>query len=155
MTQAQASFLMSLPVVNHIPHLHLFVAHAGLLPSDPRLSPTDPRQPLTHLPDTDHHHHPIGYDPDKDTEAFVPRGHVKMLATRGSDTRSNLKLNARAENVTEGTLREMQETALLQEIPQNRDAWVVLNMRSVKKKGKVTRCVDTHMCASDASLGSC
>ncbi|KAG1729662.1 Metallo-dependent phosphatase-like protein [Suillus paluster] len=36
-------------------------------------------------------------------------------------------------------IRKAQELALLSEIPQNRDPWVVQNIRSVRKNGKVTR----------------
>lgn len=36
-------------------------------------------------------------------------------------------------------IREAQELALLSDIPQNQDPWVVLNMRSVSKNGKPTR----------------
>ncbi|KAG1883412.1 Metallo-dependent phosphatase-like protein [Suillus subluteus] len=37
------------------------------------------------------------------------------------------------------TIRKAQELALLSDIPQNQDPWVVLNMRSVRKNGKPTR----------------
>jgi len=36
------------------------------------------------------------------------------------------------------TLRGLQERALLKDIPQNRDAWVLMNMRSLTKNGKVS-----------------
>lgn len=36
------------------------------------------------------------------------------------------------------TIRKAQELALLSDIPQNHDPWVVLNMRSVRKNGKPT-----------------
>ncbi|KAJ3541473.1 hypothetical protein NM688_g6077 [Phlebia brevispora] len=152
MTQDQASYLTSLPLVHHIPHLHLFIAHAGLLPSDPRLPPSDPRQPLTHTPHSTPPEHPIGYDPDKDVDqgeerddTFVSRLRANMLAIQTKDIvesdfsdRSNT-LSTLQSNATQDDLRQMQETALLEQIPQNRDSWVVLNMRGVRKKGKVTR----------------
>ena len=50
MSAEQAAYLRSLPLVLHIPRLHSFVVHAGLLPLDPRRSPTSGRQPLSHLP---------------------------------------------------------------------------------------------------------
>lgn len=39
-------YLLSLPLTLHIPSLHTFVVHAGLLPSDPTKSLTDASQPL-------------------------------------------------------------------------------------------------------------
>lgn len=158
LTQAQAAYLMSFPLVNHVPHLHLFIAHAGILPSDPRLSPTDPRQPLAHLPDSDSRHHPIGYDPNTDVDAdrdrddaFMGRLHAKMIVPSAEEPTAG---TAQA-NLTESVLRQMQETALLQEVPQNRDAWVVLNMRSVKKKGKVTRYVGPRLSLRSLLTLSC
>jgi len=50
MTQPQYTYLLSLPLVLHIPHLHTFIVHAGLLPLDPRRSVTSQRQPLSHIP---------------------------------------------------------------------------------------------------------
>lgn len=52
MTAEQATYLRSLPLVLHIPRLHAFVVHAGLLPLDPRRSPTSLHQPLAHIPRT-------------------------------------------------------------------------------------------------------
>jgi hypothetical protein len=67
-------------------------------------------------------------------------------------------------------IRKAQELALLSEIPQNQDPWVVQNIRSVRKKGRPTRSSDKgtpfsdlwneimNKCsgfhASDARLGS-
>ena len=50
MTDAQYKYLLSLPLVLHVPSLHSFVLHAGLLPLDPRRSVTSERQPLSHIP---------------------------------------------------------------------------------------------------------
>ncbi|EGO24173.1 hypothetical protein SERLADRAFT_467065 [Serpula lacrymans var. lacrymans S7.9] len=36
-------------------------------------------------------------------------------------------------------LRSLQEKALLSDIPQNKDPWVLMNMRSIKKNGKITK----------------
>lgn len=46
----QYDYLRSLPLVLHIPSLHTFVAHAGVLPFDPQRSVTS-RQPLAHAPE--------------------------------------------------------------------------------------------------------
>ncbi|KZP02740.1 Metallo-dependent phosphatase [Athelia psychrophila] len=50
MTASQYDYLLSLPLVLHIPSAHTFIVHAGLLPYDPTRSQTDHRQPLSHLP---------------------------------------------------------------------------------------------------------
>ena len=43
-------YLLSLPLVLHIPAIHTFTVHAGLLASDVSRSATDRRQPLAHHP---------------------------------------------------------------------------------------------------------
>ncbi|KAF9507139.1 hypothetical protein BS47DRAFT_1351987 [Hydnum rufescens UP504] len=43
-------YLLSLPLVLHLPSLHAHVVHAGLLPLDPTRSPKSGKQPLSHLP---------------------------------------------------------------------------------------------------------
>ena len=132
---------MSLPLVHHVPHLHFFVVHGGMLPSDPRLSPTDPRQPLAHSPIIKTPHHRIGYDPDRDTDSNGDNEDsysAGLLATDDAIPPART-LQAGRPNVTVDELRQMQESALLVDIPQNRDSWVVLNMRSVKKNGKITK----------------
>ncbi|PSR75563.1 hypothetical protein PHLCEN_2v9043 [Hermanssonia centrifuga] len=122
MTPAQASYLFSLPLVNHIPHMHLFVVHAGLLPSDPNLEPTDPRQPLARVP-------------------IITGAQEQQLFGTSDDFRLDAAHTSASQQLysKEELRRRMQETALLRDIPQNRDSWAVLNMRGVRKKGKVTR----------------
>ena len=111
MTSEQASYLTSLPLVLHVPALHLFVTHAGMLPSDPTFSPTDPRQPLAHKPS-------LSLDTSKSAEGiFQVPAPVTDLPT----------------------LRFHQESALLTDVPQNTEPFTVLNIRSVTKKHKVTR----------------
>ncbi|KAL5525489.1 hypothetical protein ACEPAG_6825 [Sanghuangporus baumii] len=51
MNDEQAFYLRNLPLVMHIPRLHAFVVHAGLLPLDPRRSATSARQPLARVPE--------------------------------------------------------------------------------------------------------
>ncbi|KAG1775906.1 Metallo-dependent phosphatase-like protein [Suillus placidus] len=46
-------------------------------------------------------------------------------------------------------IRKAQELALLSEIPQNQDPWVVQNMRSVRRNGKPTRSSDEGIPFSD------
>ncbi|KAL5486315.1 hypothetical protein ACEPAI_7361 [Sanghuangporus weigelae] len=51
MNDEQSFYLRNLPLVMHIPRLHAFVVHAGLLPLDPRRSATSARQPLSRVPE--------------------------------------------------------------------------------------------------------
>ncbi|KIP01175.1 hypothetical protein PHLGIDRAFT_32591 [Phlebiopsis gigantea 11061_1 CR5-6] len=111
MTSQQATYLTSLPLVLHVPSLHLFVTHAGMLPSDPRLSPTDRRQPLAHKP-------ALSTDIPNAAEGHF---HIPVAS---SDIPA---------------LRFRQESALLTDVPQNTEPFTVLNIRSVTKKHKVTR----------------
>lgn len=46
------AYLTSLPIVIHLPSLHTFVVHAGLLPMDPAHHPRWLGQPLGHPPDS-------------------------------------------------------------------------------------------------------
>jgi len=50
MSKEDYEYLLSLPLVLHVPSEHAFLVHAGLLPYDPRLSATSKKQPLAHLP---------------------------------------------------------------------------------------------------------
>ncbi|KAF8896345.1 Metallo-dependent phosphatase-like protein [Infundibulicybe gibba] len=50
MSKTQYAYLLSLPLKLHIPSAHAYIAHAGLLASDPMYPPTDHRQPLSHIP---------------------------------------------------------------------------------------------------------
>lgn len=55
MSKEQYDYLLQLPVALYIPHAHTFVAHAGILPSDPRYPYYDAeRQPLARIPDVFH-----------------------------------------------------------------------------------------------------
>ena len=50
MNKKEYEYLISLPLVLHIPTAHTFIVHAGLLPSDPSRDPYYHRQPLSHMP---------------------------------------------------------------------------------------------------------
>ena len=50
MSKRDYEYLLSLPLVLHVPSEHAFFVHAGLLPYDPTHSITSKRQPLAHLP---------------------------------------------------------------------------------------------------------
>ncbi|KLO15265.1 Metallo-dependent phosphatase [Schizopora paradoxa] len=111
MTQAQYAYLLSLPLVLHIPYLHTFLVHAGLLPLDPRRSVTSQRQPLSHIP------HP----------------------TLSSNTDSAASIDAAFKSRNISALRTAQERSMLSDVPQNTDTWSVLNMRGIKSDNSVTK----------------
>lgn len=50
MTNEQYEYLLSLPLVLHIPTLHTMIVHAGLLPANPQKSLTSRHQPLARIP---------------------------------------------------------------------------------------------------------
>ncbi|KAJ6531830.1 Metallo-dependent phosphatase-like protein [Mycena capillaripes] len=60
MSDTEYRYLLALPLVLHIPSAHTFIAHAGVLPSDPRYAPHHPRQPLARVP-----HLPVGVKHDR------------------------------------------------------------------------------------------
>jgi len=99
MSKSDYEYLLSLPLVLHLPSEHTFLVHAGLLPYDPTLSITSKRQPLSHLPRI----------PSRFLGGPVP------------------------------ALRNAQELAILEDIKQNTNPWVVLNMRNVRKDHTVSR----------------
>lgn len=140
MTPAHKECLRSLPLVLHIPSEHVFVVHAGILPSDPHFPPSDMRQPLAHSP----------YLKSYPNDDFAHNVRSHLTDEVDEDRRVMFSLNelGRGQEVlyypgrrnrTEERLRTAQEKAILSEIPDNRDPWVLLNMRGVRKKGKVTR----------------
>ncbi|TFK81257.1 hypothetical protein K466DRAFT_578637 [Polyporus arcularius HHB13444] len=130
MKPEHAEFLFSLPLVIHVPSEHFFLVHGGLLPSDPRRPADDKHQPLAHPPS------PVDDDngaPDDDYDYDYPildPGYVRKAFPRWT----SLELDDEVEE-----LRVLQEHALLRDVPQNRDPWAILNMRSVRKGGKVSR----------------
>ena len=103
MSKSDYEYLLSLPLVLHLPSEHAFLVHAGLLPYDPTRSITSKRQPLTHLPKI-----PLGL-----LENPIP------------------------------ALRNAQELAILDDIKQNNDPWVVLNIRNLRKDNTISRLVVT------------
>ncbi|PCH42533.1 Metallo-dependent phosphatase [Wolfiporia cocos MD-104 SS10] len=140
-TAEQKVCLYSLPLVLHVPSEHFFVVHAGLLPSDPRRPFTDAHQPLAHSPTADLDSYPVAefadtVDHNDKDNVIIPYSDTQQaLGTPpASKAQAPVVLNG-----TEEQLRMAQERALLTQVPQNRDPWVLLNMRGVRKKGKVTR----------------
>lgn len=99
MSAKQYNYLVSLPLVLHVPSAHTYLVHAGLLPYDPTFDPANHRQPLAHVP---------------------------------------------AKHKDDARLRLLQELAILHDIPQNRDSWLKINMRSIlnmnrRKDSEVTK----------------
>jgi hypothetical protein len=102
MSKQDYEYLLSLPLVLHLPSEHTFLVHAGLLPYDPTLSITSKKQPLAHLPK------------------------IPSRVLGGSII---------------PTLRNAQELAILEDIKQNTNPWVVLNIRNLRKDNKPSRLV--------------
>ncbi|KAJ7639859.1 calcineurin-like phosphoesterase [Mycena polygramma] len=50
MSDAEYEYLLALPLALHVPSAHTFIAHGGVLPSDPRYAPYHRRQPLARVP---------------------------------------------------------------------------------------------------------
>ncbi|KAJ7285014.1 calcineurin-like phosphoesterase [Mycena rebaudengoi] len=50
MAPAEYAYMLALPLVLHAPAAHTYLAHAGLLASDPRYQPDHRRQPLARVP---------------------------------------------------------------------------------------------------------
>ncbi|THH15689.1 hypothetical protein EW146_g4815 [Bondarzewia mesenterica] len=117
MSSAEYAYLRSLPLILHLPSEHAFLVHAGLLPYDPTRSLTNRRQPLAHLPSLSQ----TLTDP----------------SLLGLDWPSNARLRP-----TVPIYRQAQEVNIINDIAQNRDPWVLLNMRGVSEDNTVSR--DSH-----------
>ncbi|KAH8112635.1 Metallo-dependent phosphatase [Phellopilus nigrolimitatus] len=100
MSTSEYAYLLALPLVLHIPPLHAFIVHAGILPLDPRRSVTSLHQPLAHVPSTSEY----------------------------TDNNNNVS-----------QLRMSQERAVLADVSQNTDPWVLLNMRSILKDNTISK----------------
>jgi hypothetical protein len=98
MSASQYGYLKSLPLAIHLPTLHTFAVHAGILPFNPKYPPDSPGQPLAHAP--------------------------TVSSSLSYPTRS------------------AQERALVTDIKQNTDPWVLLNIRTVLQTGEVSRKFD-------------
>jgi len=114
MTQKQYEYLLSLPLVLHVPSAHTYILHAGLLPYDPTRPETHKRQPLSHVPSLSSHPSVLKNHPNPNPN---PMGKEKDIPH----------------------LRLLQELAILHDIPQNTDPWVKQNMRSVLDNNKITK----------------
>jgi Calcineurin-like phosphoesterase len=78
----------------------------------------------------------LPYDPTRDpTHWRQPLSHVPSLSL----SPSRLEANITGKKKDIERLRVLQEQALLRDIPQNKDPWVKLNMRSVEKNNRVTK----------------
>ncbi|KAJ7650215.1 Metallo-dependent phosphatase-like protein [Roridomyces roridus] len=115
MSDAEYQYMVSLPLVLHIPSAHTFIAHGGVLPSDPRYKPSNPRQPLARVP--------------------------KLPIYPVSSEDNELKPKPKPDD-TLARLRFLQESSILSDIPHNNDPWVTLNVRGVLKDHSITRSKD-------------
>lgn len=50
MTHEQYTYMLQRPLQIHVPHAHTFIAHGGILSSDPNYKAGHKRQPLAHIP---------------------------------------------------------------------------------------------------------
>ena len=122
MTNGQYEYLLSLPLVLHIPTLHTMVVHAGLLPLDPKKPLTSKQQPLAHVP-------------------VLPSG-SESLEER---LRSAQEMAVVDEMSVSRPYNLMSISMLLNGIrlytisPQNNNPWVITNLRSLLDNGRVSK----------------
>lgn len=159
MPNAQAEWMKNeVPLVNWVRSVHAFVAHAGLLPADPKVKMDDARQPLARVPS-------MGSEAVNGRHVAGGVEENNVVAPGSEDTQVPLESSRPTDlnvNVTTQwdipALRRLQERAILTDVPQNTEPWVVLNMRSVKDSGKVTRKMDIGTPWSDLwadAMGRC
>lgn len=134
MSQEEYAYLLQLPLVLHLPSLHTFVVHAGILPHDPRHSVTSIHQPLAHVPKKLDIAPPI---PDPSHIDYEQAGELRPRAESETKTVETNRQNHSKWNTT--AMRNAQELSVLADVPQNADPWVVTNMRGVTKEGEVTK----------------
>ncbi|EIW84372.1 Metallo-dependent phosphatase [Coniophora puteana RWD-64-598 SS2] len=129
-----AAYLRALPLVMHAPEAHTFVVHAGLLPYDPTHRPTHREQPLSHWPSA------AGGGGGDGGGGGGGGGDGRGDGGGGGGGRDGGGDGGSDEEEEEAIrkIRAAQEHALLADVPQNGDAWAVMNMRGVTRKGKVT-----------------
>lgn len=123
MSNLHFQYLLDLPLRLYVPSAHTFIVHAGLLPCDPRYPVDDKaRQPLARIP----------------TLTRQPTGNqTSTNVTLSDDTNANT--TSIMSNKSIDALRNLQETGILTQIPQNSDPWVIQNMRSVLANGKISK----------------
>ena len=141
MTREEYLYLLNLPLVLHIPSLHTFVVHAGVLPYDPHHSISSIRQPLAHIPKKLNVPPPkppathIGYESNP---SFYVRAETDDSALEsesdGETTNKHPKRNTTA-------LRTAQELSVLADVQQNWNPWMLMNIRGVTKDGDATKSV--------------
>ncbi|KAF8905108.1 Metallo-dependent phosphatase-like protein [Gymnopilus junonius] len=118
MSDADFHYLLKLPLRLYIPSAHAFIVHAGLLPSDPDYPRDDKaRQPLAAVPDLPH--------PQRPTVA----ANITWEEALQEDLDDPTSYSSPTKTIEH--LRNLQEIAILTRIPQNKDPWAVLNMRSI------------------------
>lgn len=129
-------YLLSLPLKIYVPHVHLFLVHAGMLPHDPTYDYDDTNQPLvqSHMSRVYAAAAHVTYRPDVFRDTMNP--FTGWLARLALFNRGNQDMRVR--NAMDDARRGQQERAILG-LALNRDPWVVTNIRGLKGNGKPTR----------------
>jgi hypothetical protein len=96
MTQKQYDYLLSLPLVLHVPSAHTYIVHAGLLPYDPTRDQTHRRQPLSHVPSLSRVPSALKGDTRKDIERLRLLQEEALLHDIPQNTDPWVKLNIRS-----------------------------------------------------------
>jgi hypothetical protein len=103
MTNKEYEYMLNLPLFVHLQPLHFVLVHAGLLPSNPSLPLTSHRQPLSQRPSK-------SLSDDNEIDGPVDGTQLDIES-----------------------LRTAQELRVINNIPQNRDPFTPLNMRTLVK----------------------
>jgi len=127
-------YLLSLPLRIYVPHVHLFLVHAGMLSHDPRYDVDHPSQPLMRVPDTSR----LYAAANRMNNAVNPV--LEWLSSITLSHREQRAGSAQVYDSIQDARREKQERAILS-LTLNKDPWVSLNVRGVKKNGRPTRYV--------------
>ncbi|EPQ52838.1 Metallo-dependent phosphatase, partial [Gloeophyllum trabeum ATCC 11539] len=86
-------YLVSLPLVLHIPSQHMYVVHGGLLPYNPKRPMDHPKQPLAHLPSLTSRH--VG-SVNMDEEEMRVAQEVELLTKVPQNTDPWVVMNVRS-----------------------------------------------------------
>jgi hypothetical protein len=139
MNGEEYDYLLRLPLVLHLPSLHAFVVHAGILPHDPHHSVSATRQPLAHIPKK------LDVPPPKPAPSRLdidrgPESVQRLNLHRAKSDSDEANASSRKHSKWNMTaMRNAQELSVLADVPQNADPWVLTNMRGVTKRGDATK----------------
>lgn len=133
MSGKEYEYLRQLPLVLHLPSMHTFVVHAGILSHDPRYPVRSTRQPLAHIPKN------VDVTPPEPAPKPHPHANDPQVPFFDSALGTPVAIGRSKSKVER--LRKAQELSVLADVPQNADPWVLLNLRGVTDDNEVTRCV--------------